>query len=74
MALGGVPTVELTIHFRADLSKLDLASDEFFLCTFRSRTAREGFIEEDGEIWSRSGKLIAQSRQLAIVGGGVGGG
>jgi hypothetical protein len=33
---------------------------------FRTRTAREGFLEEDGEIWSADGTLLAQSRQLAI--------
>ena len=33
----------------------------------RYRLSRDGFIEEDGEIWSRDGRLIAQSRQLALL-------
>jgi len=43
------------------------ADDDFVLAVFRSRRAHEGFIEEDGEIWSRDGVLLAQSRQLALV-------
>jgi acyl-CoA thioesterase len=59
----GVPTIDLTIHFRSRL----LPDDEWFLVHFRTRSSIEGFLEEDGEIWSRSGRLLAQSRQLALV-------
>ena len=63
----GMPTVDLTVHFRAPLPLADAASDEFCLAVFRSRYAREGFVEEDGEVWSRDGRLLAQSRQLAVM-------
>jgi acyl-CoA thioesterase len=58
-----VPTIDLTIHFRADLP---LPAD-YVLVEFESRLARGGYVEEDGWIWSRDGKLIAQSRQLALL-------
>jgi acyl-CoA thioesterase len=64
---GSVPTIDLTIHFRADVPALGLAPDAWLLAVFRSRLARGGFVEEDGEIWSRDGVLIAQSRQLALL-------
>jgi hypothetical protein len=53
------PTVELTVHFRAT------PGPGWNWCTFESRTLRGGYVEEDGEVWSESGTLIAQSRQLA---------
>jgi acyl-CoA thioesterase len=62
----GMPTVDLTIHFRAPVPA-DARPDDFYLGVFRSRTLRDGFVEEDGEIWSRGGVLLAQSRQLAMV-------
>jgi acyl-CoA thioesterase len=64
--LRGVPTVDLTVHFRAPLPAR-ARPDDFYLCVFRSHTACEGFLEEDGEIWTRDGILLAQSRQLAMM-------
>jgi len=63
----GVPTIDLTIHFRAPLPPPDVRPGDFALCVFRSRYARDGFLEEDGEIWSASGELLAHSRQLALL-------
>ncbi len=64
---GGVPTIDLTVHFRTPLPAPEVPPDAWVLAVFRSRLARGGFVEEDGEIWSRDGSLIAQSRQLALV-------
>jgi acyl-CoA thioesterase len=63
----GVPTVDLTVHFRTALPLPDARPDDFYLTLFRSSTARDGFIEEDGEIWSPSGLLVAQSRQHGLL-------
>ena len=65
--VGGLPTIDLTIHFRAPLPLPGAVADEWHLAIFRSRVARHGFVEEDGEVWSRQGVLVAQSRQLALI-------
>jgi acyl-CoA thioesterase len=58
-----VPTLDLTIHFRAPLP----AAGEWVLCSFTSLLADGGAWEEDGEVWSQDGRLLAQSRQLAMI-------
>lgn len=60
-------TLDLTVHFRDHAALAQLDPTDEILCVFRSRLATQGFFEEDGELWSPSGKLIAQSRQLAIA-------
>jgi acyl-CoA thioesterase len=61
------PTVDLTIHFRSPLPLEGAAPDDYYLGVFWSHLARDGFFEEDGELWSKDGVLIAQSRQLALT-------
>jgi len=61
------PTVDLTVHFRAALPLTEVGPEEFLLGVFSSKRAEGGFWEEDGELWTRGGRLLAQSRQLALV-------
>ncbi len=61
----GAPTVDLTMHFRRELPATE--AGEFVLGRFSSRLLHDGFFEEDGELWAPDGRLLAQSRQLAIV-------
>lgn len=65
--LEAVPTIDLTIHFRARLPLPDAGTQDFALGVFTSQFATGGFLEEDGELWSANGVLLAQSRQLAIL-------
>ena len=58
-------TIDLTVHFRAPAD--EEPGDGWALTTFRSRVSVDGFVEEDGEVWSEDGRLVAQSRQLAVV-------
>ena len=62
-ALAPAPTVEMTVHFRAPLP----LPDSLLLGRFRTQLVRDGFFEEDGELWAPEGTLIAQSRQLALL-------
>jgi acyl-CoA thioesterase len=63
----GAPTVDLTVHFRADLPLATARPDDWYLCAFWSRLAADGYFDENGEVWSRDGVLLAQSRQLALL-------
>ena len=59
-----VPTLELTIHFRGEPPA---GEHPFVATTFVSRFAGGGVVEADGELWSEDGRLLAQSRQLALL-------
>lgn len=58
---GWTPTIELTVHIR-EPGPFDRLG-----CEFRTRFVTGGWLEEDGELWDASGRLVAQSRQLALV-------
>ena len=62
-----MPTIDLSLHFRQTLPRPGAAPDAWTLAVFRTLTSREGFLEEDGELWSQDGVLLAQSRQLALA-------
>jgi acyl-CoA thioesterase len=62
--LAVVPTLDLTIHFRAPLPD---GGDGWGLAVFDSHVSAGGTWEEDGELWSADGRLLAQSRQLAMI-------
>jgi acyl-CoA thioesterase len=57
------PTIDLTVHFRAPLP----VADGLLLGRFNNRLVRDGFFEEDGELWAADGTLVAQSRQLGLL-------
>jgi acyl-CoA thioesterase len=61
------PTIDYTVHFRSPLPPPGAGAEDPYLIAFRSSTARHGFFEEDGELWSADGVLLAQSRQLALL-------
>jgi len=59
--VGWVPTVELTIHVRRR------PAPGWMLARFHTEDLLDGRLLEDGLLWDADGRLVAQSRQLALV-------
>ncbi len=62
--LAPAPTIDLTVHFRAPLP----LPDSLLLGRFRSSLVRDGFFEEDGELWTPDGsprRPLAPARPAA---------
>ncbi|MDP6977145.1 MAG: thioesterase family protein [Myxococcota bacterium] len=62
-----VPTLDLTVHIRSDLSKVAWREGDWVLTRFSTRFAADGFLEEDGELFAADGTPLAHSRQLALA-------
>jgi acyl-CoA thioesterase len=59
---GWAPTVELTVLLRG------LPAPGWLACEVRTRLVTDGWFDEDATVWDSTGRLVAQARQLALVG------
>jgi acyl-CoA thioesterase len=59
--VGWVPTIELTVHLRRR------PAPGWLLGRFWAQDLSDGCVIEDGALWDASGRLVVQSRQLALV-------
>ena len=59
---GWAPTVELTVLLRG------LPAPGWLLCEARTRMLADGWFDEEATVWDSTGRLVAQSRQLALAG------
>lgn len=57
--VGWTPTLELTVHLRAEPAPGWLA------VVHSTKNFAGGLLEEDAEVWDSGGRLVAQARQLA---------
>lgn len=56
-----VPTLQLSFYLRG------IPADGPLQCLFTSAAVQSGYFDEDGAIWDSTGRLVAQSRQLALM-------
>ncbi len=59
--IGWAPTLELTCHVRAR------PAPGWLRVQHATRNVAGGMFEEDCEVWDATGRLVAQSRQLALM-------
>lgn len=61
LPVGWVPTVELTVHVRGEPAPGHLCG------RFRSILVQDGLLDEEGVLVDSTGRIVAQSRQLALL-------
>jgi hypothetical protein len=60
-------SVDITTHFRSPLPREDVPRSSAVFVDLRTAGSIGGFVDEDVDIWTTSGVLLAQSRQMRFV-------
>lgn len=60
--LGWLPTLELTVHTLARPA----AGEPWLRADLRTQAVTPDLVDEDGELWDATGRLVARFRQLAL--------
>lgn len=61
LPVGWTPTIDLNVQVR------NPSPTGWLACRLATRFVTDGMLEEDGELWDEAGRLVALSRQLALV-------
>ena len=61
--MGWLPTVELTVH----LFGVPPPDEPWLRARLQTRSVVGGLLDEDGELWDGTGRLIARFRQMAML-------
>src|SRR5690606_15011400 len=61
LPLGWTPTIDISVYVR------DPGPHEIVKSHVHTRHVTDGWLEEDVEMWDSSGRLVAQSRPLALL-------
>lgn len=61
--MGWLPTIELTVH----LFGVPPRDEPWLRAELRTRSVVGGLLDEDGELWDASGRLVARFRQMAML-------
>ena len=60
---GWLPTIELTVH----VFGRPPADEPWLRAELRTRFVQGGLLDEDGELWDATGRLVARFRQMAML-------
>ncbi|PLW70758.1 thioesterase family protein [Pseudohalioglobus lutimaris] len=61
LPMAWIPTLEMTTQVRG------IPEPGWLRCKFSTRFINGGVLEEDGELWDSGGRMVALSRQLALM-------
>jgi acyl-CoA thioesterase len=62
-------TVSLTTYFHCDAAALAAQGSDYLLCHVDSRVFRDMFHDQSAELWSRDGRLLANTHQIVWFAG-----
>jgi hypothetical protein len=62
-----VSTVSFSVYYRASAADYEAAADDFVLVDTKAALMRAGYVDQFSTIWSRTGRLLAQTQQMLWV-------
>lgn len=61
-------TLVYYVQFLCTLPREARSPEDYALAVFRSGSADNGYAEDDGELWSQDGTLLARAQQVVVIG------